>query len=828
MNQNIYTIVSLLSLPYRSEALVGTKNSHFLKKDSEAFRDLMNDVESWFMTQRQGETHQLSLDGLSNLAHWTFFDKWPEPDSSVMTLLSLCRYIGNEFVTHNSSCFTMNTGTKSSLFINPTFDRIIAWRHIGFLCHTDLFLVATLLEKDPRVVTPLIKTILSHDISPACLKPYLDKGIADNHIHSGSFLNPTHIWPSYLQHLISGRVSDFPKIRRPGLLIDGTVIDGTELVFRCLTAAFARIMLEAHLIFKGQIALLEQKVFSVDDDVSRFYHRICKNFQDTMRWGKSWCSESDSKRDLILLRKVICQVGTALFTNRPDQRHFYSAYGEVDFLYRSLAYMLQNEEDDEFALLFWDYIRLKNIFHNFLVQRVPIKGLAYFQKAFFGAGKIFKPLRRYFFTKLDKLIKMQDPVGRLVKLEIRSSPDHVDLPLLFKGAHKAKSCATGIVVHFVKRRDNIRKKITINGQKKEITWYPSAFKNTTRDYLWLKKLIQKKTEMHGTPPPIVGLDVAGGEISMPNWIFLPFFEDFREWWRANINRWRIGYTFHAGEDFLSLFQGLRHIAEVLFFFPWESGDRLGHGLALFFNAAKWANKVVPLKRESYLDDLLCERFLYKTGLLTLPDSSTLVYLDAEITRIAKLIFDDTQCQGVEDIPTLLEMYELKFNPNVLKSIDGLLPECWQPTLQGSHVTPGTALDLLGELVTNPVTMERAQRIDFPSSQQPGHIVIKRLHAIQKLLLDVCRKRNIIIEACPSSNMMIGNMEKMSNLPYLKNIKKRENKICINTDNPLTFSTNLDDELTYTYFGLRDIGCENAEELIDNCRNIGIESSFVPP
>jgi Adenosine deaminase len=65
-------------------------------------------------------------------------------------------------------------------------------------------------------------------------------------------------------------------------------------------------------------------------------------------------------------------------------------------------------------------------------------------------------------------------------------------------------------------------------------------------------------------------------------------------------------TYHVGEDFLDLVDGLRAIDEAIRFLGYQRGDRLGHALALGVDAAEWyarKNKVVVLRRQDLLDNL---------------------------------------------------------------------------------------------------------------------------------------------------------------------------------------------------------------------------------
>ena len=65
-------------------------------------------------------------------------------------------------------------------------------------------------------------------------------------------------------------------------------------------------------------------------------------------------------------------------------------------------------------------------------------------------------------------------------------------------------------------------------------------------------------------------------------------------------------TYHAGEDFLDLTDGLRAIDEVIRFCGLHRGSRIGHALALGLNPYKYyeyKNWEVILTKQILLDDL---------------------------------------------------------------------------------------------------------------------------------------------------------------------------------------------------------------------------------
>ena len=66
-------------------------------------------------------------------------------------------------------------------------------------------------------------------------------------------------------------------------------------------------------------------------------------------------------------------------------------------------------------------------------------------------------------------------------------------------------------------------------------------------------------------------------------------------------------TYHVGEDFLDLADGLRAIDEAILFLNLDCGDRLGHCLALGLDVQEWyqfKNNHISISKQDYLDNIV--------------------------------------------------------------------------------------------------------------------------------------------------------------------------------------------------------------------------------
>lgn len=103
--------------------------------------------------------------------------------------------------------------------------------------------------------------------------------------------------------------------------------------------------------------------------------------------------------------------------------------------------------------------------------------------------------------------------------------------------------------------------------------------------------------------------------------------------------------------------------------------------------------------------------------------------------------------------------------------------------------------------------------------------------LQKILRHKLSKKGIVVEINPSSNVAIGEVDKiMDNQIYHLNQPGREDNVmvCINSDDPTVFHTNVSNELAYIYYGMlyQSVSRETVLEWVDKIRECGIRASFI--
>ena len=123
------------------------------------------------------------------------------------------------------------------------------------------------------------------------------------------------------------------------------------------------------------------------------------------------------------------------------------------------------------------------------------------------------------------------------------------------------------------------------------------------------------------------------------------------------------------------------------------------------------------------------------------------------------------------------------------------------------------------------------RMERPINYEVTEQDIQITKTLQKMLCRKLSRRGIVVEVNPSSNVAIGEVDKITdNQIYRLNRPEGEDNVmvCINSDDPTVFHTNVSNELAYIYYGMlyHAKSREAALAWIDKVRECGVKSSFV--
>ena len=337
--------------------------------------------------------------------------------------------------------------------------------------------------------------------------------------------------------------------------------------------------------------------------------------------------------------------------------------------------MEDNEDDGDFARLFWQCVRIRCLLYRHLVQRPLTPGLQWFVRFF----SRIRPVRR----SLPTAVSMQAAIRQsglgegLKSLEVRlgtreNESDSLELIRQVEKARRISSRAElGAVFHFSRDRGGGWRKGHPNAYGLDRSYpgvppdkhlrtlknvgNPSGFR-FARFYLERRRHAQALVSvLRGFPlalRTLRGVDLCTDEAGVPIWVMAPLIRwvrdagrvgatSLKKQGRAEITPLRI--TVHAGEDFVHLLSGLRRLDDAIQYLRLEEGDRIGHGTALGLDPITWFERTgrVVQTLEERLFDLVWEWGCYANQGIAV-GSARLPYLRSTIDRLSRKMFGGEQ------------------------------------------------------------------------------------------------------------------------------------------------------------------------------------------
>lgn len=537
---------------------------------------------------------------------------------------------------------------------------------------------------------------------------------------------------------------------------------------------------------------------------------------------------------------------------------------------------LTSHYDRELMRQLMMYIRLKNEYFRDKIQQNRIGGLDYFQNIYNSATNFLYDPNLPYNAAREKayysIFEEQCRTGNLKILEVKISPKIISSSrttmttveeMQRKTLTQIKSILgaysryindtikrssepqkltfpkLGLVYHFIKQNDcdNFSGyNCIMNDRSKEYDCvdYMTIRRLNIQFAEALRKLIEKEPLISEY---VVGIDAASLENSAEPWVFAPIFREFRRSdyilpvsLKTGKRISNIGITYHVGEDFRHIVSGLRHIDEVLTHFNYCSGDRLGHAIALGVDIDKLLsqNRVIALPIMEHLENLL---WLWSKSKeltsLTVPQN-----IEFSIMNTAKMIYHNIDGLSVY---MLWQVYNDKFadtDPSELSKMAGesgcgLNPFSSEKKITWNH----------DNLLYSHFCPCRFEKQHEPIFVRISDDEIRMCKELQKYLRQKVERLGIYIETNPSSNLAISDIESIFSHPILDlnhsglGISEDDDSCVlttINSDDPIVFSTNVENEISYIYYGLLNSGCKREKVLswIEKIRLHGVNSTFI--
>lgn len=281
-------------------------------------------------------------------------------------------------------------------------------------------------------------------------------------------------------------------------------------------------------------------------------------------------------------------------------------------------------------------------------------------------------------------------------------------------------------------------------------------------------------------------------------------------------------TYHCGEDFLHLISGIRAVYEAITFLNLRNGNRIGHGIAVGIPPKAWAVSMPGVLVLSQRDWLLNMIFVW----MLMRDVNSVVAEKAEreALRIADLIFASDSALPLpaelqhNSIHTLSNFFEMRqFEPTYVRHwLDEGLP---LSSYQAEEVAMLEAKKERFGIV--PAKLYWEWNINSACRHaQEKLIEVKRdflapaeMLELQQRVQHLIAVRDVVIETLPVSNLRIGQIRHIQDHHILRWLKVEgyaekgdaDMNICMGSDDPGIFATDLKNEYYHLYMCLRNAG-----------------------
>lgn len=762
-----------------------------------------------------------------------------------------------DILSDQAQLFLAEPGNQAQLSGELRHDTLAKWRWLEFSLPADLLVAASGSVNSPYEVTTG---------SPLLERHWLDHGLAQTHVHLGAQTDFPTYWAGAMQALAS------EDVQSNALASEGAVFSqGKHFAPWLLAGAITRLLLCGFLLEKQQ----HRSTLSLTDYLQQVARQLeqtswpdagfvlnqlvnsllqpaqlpevsFRELQELYRLLMPECPKVKSLQDVWRLDPLI-RLGPK---DVPlADREIYSQ--RIGFAYLTSE---QGAKDELFAILFWQAIRLKVLFYRHIVQRPSVKGLQWFIRHYDRIAALAKPAKK---LRLEQAFHLDGGAQGLRSLEVRIAPDEDSSEIRKKVFESAEAwlklpshagTEVGLVVHLPK----VRNSETFNLQQSfPHHWldshanpenHPSHYRYSQYVNLSQRKVNAYVQHLQQVPLSIAllrGTDMCTDEISIPNWVMGPLLAQMDQAGKQAAQEVRYLYlnwkitppkkTMHVGEDFFHLLDGIRRMDEVITRFPLERGDRIGHGLALGLSPKRWVEQhpIVWMPKEIRLWDLIWEWKQYRLGLAK-TSNSRLEKIKDLVSQYAREIFGP-ECQ-TQDV---CQLYEQLFDPDKLERVG--FPN-GEKVMAGLDQLTSQNRDFywLYTYLTDSHCFHRCYQvveIHNTSDEQEA------LYAMQRAVRQRVCQKEITIEVNPSSNFMLADLQNLEHHPLwnlnpppghqLEEEMGPAVHICIGSDDPITFATNLPQEyeLLYNVLLQKGIGSTAALQWLDKVRQAGLNARF---
>lgn len=643
--------------------------------------------------------------------------------------------------------------------------------------------------------------------------------------------------------------------------------------------------------------ILREEIEELLHDQQMLQYSLGK-IQNKIRYMKSQYAPDE-------LDYTICQ---RHLSKNPDRNLNEVISGERWFLYEIFKKIYS--EDESFLYntkLFYAYLLIKesiraeliqvnhNVgFHNFLLYQNRKESFVEntpFEEVYLRMAVRDTILNQHI-TKLEARITPKDSAE-----QIRDAIEKNDATILAleKSKKKRKKLQNKFfyVCHFIKEKDFALEKLeSMQGRLPQFEAYCRHDKVRRDVRKQAHAILEFRRRYEKLGQRIRGIDASSEEIVCRPEVFAQAFRFLRNRAVSHVDYITgvvrqmpdLCITYHVGEDFLDIIDGLRAIDEAISFLNMRCGDRLGHALALGVDVEEWyASKSgrILITQMDYLDNLVwlysiirkyriedCEDAMHYIE-KRYDEYFRIIYLNnmdeayySMVVEAAVKYYDERNIQNMYSNKTCLFPINTYYDSWKLR---GDNPEYFRRGFFDLEASTRTEWDEYGinkdfpenyRIRYNPEAAYLYHMYHYnPRIKREGNkcveikvnlSIIKAVRKVQKKLQWVVAQKGIGIETNPSSNAMIGTFKRYDKHPiqswynnglvtdHAQLEEAPQIQVSINTDDQGVFATYIENEYAYLALALEKMRDENGNpkysrtiiyEWIDNIRRMGLAQSF---
>ena len=751
------------------------------------------------------------------------------------------------------------------------FSQLLRWRELSYKLGEDIFTTAylansDLISKRTRhyfAWSPTLKT------NNKMLNSIYERGLSELHFHLyGSSLNFDIAWLS-LMNDVSNRTVDFERLKKLKFAIPRIyqTESSCSLYLQFIKACTIRVMLFMWLTKQKSQAdesFLHMLIRTTTDDEARLFVPELTRLISSLKalCGRKYGNEC-----------IDYAIRAELAERCYDENIYINTFlsGERWIMYKMFKKIFSQNRHDELSHLFYAYLIIKERIRQEMIQLNDAPGFANFQEyqnrkcQFIKEGSVYEKLlvssaisNVLLNQNVNYLEARLSPKGLVAdNIKIIDECDNLALSSQFHTLNPDLLNKDSIEQH---RYDKLDKEFYyifhfIKIPEAEHKFYDDTLDVAIPRHQHLRRTIKQQAQAINIirkehvciSNRIIGIDAASSEIGVRPEVFAQAYRYLKRYsyededvMIRNTVRNPLGFTYHVGEDYLDIADGLRAVDEVLKFLRFGRGDRLGHSLVLGVNAEEYYQKKkyrIVLSKHDYLDNIVWLLNQIKTYNIQVPLSLineledkywrlySEIYVDSAKDELLppSVYFQAWQLRG--DDPKLYSDMELEAEQEASQISDTnrkeLQKEIFIKKLR--HFQPLTFWERCGfnegtEFTTarnNIKAVETYIRYHFdPGVKAKGNEkeefkisneYAKMISLLQAAMRTEIAERHIAIETNPTSNKKIGAFKKYVDHPitkfYNQDLELDYEKVrscpqisvSINTDDLGVFDTNLENE-----------------------------------